>query len=421
MKKKVQKTIALAAGMLCLSNVPSVFAESDADVELLKQQVQELISQNQQLTRRIVTMEKTQIGSAVSELQSAGSSPVPESLLRTRVHQAVQKEMRKQQEEEGREQKINDYVTLFGLIEGEAVFGDDYEGNSSSEFNVATVELGFDAQVSEWAVGHLLAKYEGPDDNLFIDEANIWLGNYEKFPLLMTAGKFYMPFGSFETNMIQDTLTLEIGEINDYGLAVGFISNGFYGAVYGYNGMKETGRNETIKGFGAKTGYGFEDDEMSFDAGISWVNNIADSGGISDYFDESAMDSIKEQINGVGLHVMVGFGAVAFIGEYVQALDEFAEIAYMDHGAEPKAWNTELAYSAQLFDRESVFAIGYQGSSEAVELGLPEARYIAAASMVLLPGTALTLEYCHDKDYGVAEGGTNEEANLFTIQLGYEF
>lgn len=420
MKKNVYKTIALATGIICLSNVPSLFAASETDMELLKQQVQELISQNQQLTRRITAMEKMQVESTTTET-SVSSSPVPESLLRTHVHQAVQKEMRKQQEEEGREQKINEYVTLFGLIEGEAGFGDDFDGNKFSEFNVATVELGFDAQVSEWTVGHLLAKYEGPDDNLFIDEANIWLGNYEKFPLLMTAGKFYMPFGSFETNMIQDALTLEIGEINDYGLAAGFISNGFYGALYGYNGMKEAGRSDTINGFGAKTGYGFENDDMSFDAGISWVNNIADSGGISDYFDESAMDSIKEQINGIALHVIAGFGPVTFIAEYVQALDEFAEIAYMNHGAEPKAWNSELAYSTQLFDMGSVFAIGYQGTSESVELGLPEARYIVAASMVLLPGTALTVEYCYDKDYGIAEGGTNLDANVFTTQLAYEF
>lgn len=160
---------------------------------------------------------------------------------------------------------------------------------------------------------------------------------------------------------------------------------------------------------------------MNFDTGISWVNNLADSGGISDYFDESAMDSIKEQINSIALHVIAGFGPVTFIAEYVQALDEFAEITYMDHGAEPKAWNSELAYSTQLFDIESVFAIGYQGISESVELDLPEARYIVAASMVLLPGTALTFEYCYDKDYGITEGGTNLDANVFTTQLAYEF
>ena len=372
MKKIVGKSIALAAGMLCLSSVPSVFAANNADVEQLKQQVQELISQNQELTKRVLVMEKNQTEVAATKMKNDLVPSIPASVIHTHVHQTVQKEMRKQREEEVNEQKINDYVTLFGLIEAEAIFGEDYEGNSFSEFNVATVELGLSAQMSEWAAAHLMALYEGPDGDLNIDEATIWLGNYEKYPLLMTVGKFYMPFGSFETNMIQDPLTLEIGEINDYGVAVGFLGNGFYGALYGYNGMKETGSSDTITGFGAEAGYGFESESMSFKTGVSWVNNIADSGGITEYLEESGMDSIEDQVNGIGLHVMVGFGPVSFIGEYIQALDDFTEIAYMDHGAETKAWNTEFAYSIELFDRESIFAIAYQGTSEAVELGLPE-------------------------------------------------
>ncbi len=419
--KKIYQTTALAAGMLYMLGGTAAFAASDADVELLQQQVQALIAQNQQLTERITAMEKMQPGSTAAEAEGELSPAIPASLIHTHVHTTVQKEMRRQQEEAGDEQRINNYLTVFGLLEGEAVFGDDFEGNSFSAFNVATVELGLNAQLSELATAHLLALYEGPDGDLNIDEATIWLGNYDKYPLLMTAGKFYMPFGSFETNMIQDPLTLEIGEINDYGMAVGFLGRGFYGALYGYNGIKETGSSDTIKGFGAEAGYGFENDTMSFKTGVSWVNNIADAGTISDYFAVSAMDSIENQINGIGVHLLAGFGAVSFIGEYIQALDEFAEIGYMDHGAEPKAWNTELAYSAELFGKESNFAIGYQGTSESVELGLPESRYLAAASMILFQGTALTLEYTYDKDYGVAEGGTDEDANVFTTQLAYEF
>ena len=141
--------------------------------------------------------------------------------------------MRARMEAEGEAQKINEYVTLFGLIEAEAVFGEDFENDNFSDFNVATVELGFDAQVSEWVTGHIRAMYEGgeEDDDLYIDSASIWLGNYEKFPLLLKAGKFYMPFGNFETNMVQDSLTLEIGEINAMGMGVCFERSGFLGVV----------------------------------------------------------------------------------------------------------------------------------------------------------------------------------------------
>ena len=132
MKKTVRKTIALAAGMLCLSSVPSVFAANDADVEQLKQQVQKLISQNQELTRRVLAMEKNQTEAAAAETDKDQTSSIPASLIHTHVHQTIQQEMRKQREEEGNEQKINEYVTLFGLVEGEAVLAKTMKATASA-------------------------------------------------------------------------------------------------------------------------------------------------------------------------------------------------------------------------------------------------------------------------------------------------
>ena len=430
MKKTLSKIIALTTGMLCFTCAPAVFAANDADIEILQKQVEELISYNQQLSKRIVDLEKTRTGLTSGEHNGELPHSIPTSLLHTHVHSTIQKAMRKQQEEEGTEQKINDYVTLFGVLEGEAVFGEDYEGTPFSEFNIATVELGMAAQVSDFAAAQLVALYEGPDGDLNIDEATILFSNPEKTPFSLNIGQFYMPFGAFESNMIQSPLTLDIGEIGEHGIALNFASKGFYGGVYGYNGMKETGSDETITGFGADAGYELETDTMNLRTGISWVNNIADAGGISDYLADSGIDTVQEHINGIGLHIMAGFGPVTFIGEYIQALDEFTEVSELDpenpnaqvaYSAEPAAWNTEIAYSTELFDNESIFAIGYQGTNEAVELGLPETRFLVAASMVLLPGTALSMEYSFDTDYNTNDGGTGDDASVFITQLAYEF
>ncbi len=423
MSSSQKKWLSIAV-LLGITGVSPAFG-SGTDLEKLQLQVQQLIKQNQLLNQRIAEMEmKIDGGQPVLESQKKSSSPVPEELLRTKVQQVVRKELRQQQEAEGRAQKINEYVTLFGLIEGEAVFGEDFEGNSFSEFNVATVELGFDVQMSEWAVGHILAMYEGgDDDDLFIDEANIWLGNYEKYPLLLTAGKFYMPFGNFETNMIQDPLTLEIGEINDYGAAIGIEHSGLYGAVFGYNGLKETGSSETISGFGLMAGYTYEYEEMTLETGISWVNNIADSGGISDALDANGFDTVIDHVGGLSVNILGSYGPFSLLGEYTTSLDSFApiEIGFDGSGAEPKAWSVEFGYSTELFGKESVFAIGYQGTDEALELGLPESRIIGTASFVILNGTTVSFEYFHDEDYSLADGGTGENAGTFTTQLAYEF
>jgi len=477
MKKKLKRTAALTAGLLLFSTALPALA-TDAELEALKLQIQQLISQNQQITKenqllnkRISVIENAiQSGSVTTDSEQIATSPVPTELLRTREHQVIQKEARQDMqeglsgdiasspvpekllrtkvqqkvrkelreniEEEGNEQKINQYVTLFGLIEFEAVVGQDFENTSFSEFNVATGQLGFDAQISDWTVGHLLALYEGPDEQtLSLDEANIWLGNYEKFPALLTAGKFYMPFGKFETNMVQDPLTLDLGEVNDYGVAAGFQTNGFFGAVFGYNGMKEKEDESTIKGFGAKVGYELNSNDLSLNTALCWINNMADADSITDVFDENGLDTIHDQINGFGMHLLAGYGSFSFIGEYIQALDEFypgvfdpdtgemegAEITFRGHGAKPMAWNTELAYSMDLFDNETVFAVGYQGTEEASGLDLPSARYMGTASMTVLPGTIISVEYFHDEDYDIDEGGTGESADVVTTQLAYEF
>ncbi|QGT78961.1 hypothetical protein GM160_08665 [Guyparkeria halophila] len=65
--------------------------------------------------------------------------------------------------------------------------------------------------------------------------------------------------------------------------------------------------------------------------------------------------------------------------------------------------------------------IGYQGSQEAVALGLPARRAIASLSTEIFPRTALSLEYRHDEDYGIADGGSGKSAGTFTTQLAVTF
>ena len=421
--KKIGKSIVLTVILIFLSS--GIALAGDAEMEQLKQQIQQLTQRITELEQDKKTLETSGEPDVMFPAEAETSQAVPEQLLRTRVQQAIRKEMRARMEAEGEAQKINQYVTMFGLVEVEVVFGEDFENDSFSEFNVATVELGFDAQVSEWATGHIRALYEGgeDDDDLDIDAATIWLGNYEKFPVLMTAGKFYMPFGNFETNMVQDSMTLEIGEINAMGMGVGFERSGFYGSVYSYKGMNEIDSSDHIGGFGAMLNYGYQQDKISIDGGVSYVSNIADSGGISDVLDENGLEEIEDRVAGIGAHLVAGYGPFFFIGEYIQVMDAFevSEISFDNDGAEPKAWNTELAYATELLGRTTVFAIGYQGTSEAVNLGLPESRFLGSASMIIFNGTALTLEYFYDNDYDEKDGGTGESGYAFTTQLAYEF
>ncbi len=380
--------------------------EIPTPMDSMNRRLQDLIDQNRQLTQRI------------GELEG--------KMAETNAKTAEQLKALDKHDEKADPKKISDIVTLSGLIEVEMAAGDDFAGDNFNSFDLATVELGLDAKATDWTAGHILLKYEDgdDDDHFFIDEATVVLGNSDKFPLLLTVGKFYMPFGNFETNMIQDPLTLDIGEINDAGASIGLEANSFTASLHGYKGMNETGAGDTIKGFGATAGYGYEEDDISFHVGISWINNIADSdGAIADAFDSAGLDDIDDFVNGLGAHIGAGFGPVSFIGEYVTSLDSFSvsEIAYAGYGAKPSAWNSELAYTIELLEREMVFAVGYQQTDEAVALGLPKSRYSGAAGMEILPATTLSLEYAYDDDYDLEDGGNGENANVFTAQLAHKF
>lgn len=423
--KKFYQTTALAAGMLCMLGGTSAFAGGASDMETIKRQVQELISQNQQLTQRIVELESGNVVS--SGASEPGEKGKVSEALRTAQRNVVQEYLAEQLAENGG-QSINEFVSLSGLIEGEFAIGDDFAGNNFNEFVLATVELGLDVEVNEWARGSLLALYEGgeEDDHIVIDEGFIEIGNYEKFPLSVAVGKVYVPFGNFATNMIQDPFTLEIGEINDFGMNIGFEAAGLYGGFFAYNGMKSDGGSNVVKGYGAQLGYAFENDSMTIDAGLSYVGNIADSGGINDFFNNDlGKETVRDQVDGLGLHAIATFGSVMVVAEYVTALDNFNDENASDptdiYGAEPSAWNVEFGYGVKLGDMPSNFAIGMQGTDDAVELGLPETRYIAAASFEIFPATALTFEYFYDTDYDLGDGGTDESANTFTTQLAYAF
>ena len=326
-------------------------------------------------------------------------------------------------------QAINDHVELSALVEVEAGSSEDYSNEDSSDITLATVEIGLDAQVSEWSSAHLLLLYEEgeEDDHLIIDEGTITLGNTEKLPLYLTVGKMYVPFGSFESNMVSDPLTLEIGETGDSAAQVGFEENGFYGSVYVFNGdINEAGEDDEINNFGVNLGFVMENDTMALDIGVDWINNIGDTDGIGDFLADRGVanpEEIDDYVSGLSLHAVFSTGPFTLIGEYVTALDDFeqTEVDFKGRGAEPEAYNLEAAFTTELFNRETTFALGYQATDEALALDLPESRYIGTVSMELLPYTALAIEYFHDEDYDTSDGGTGEDANTLTMQLALEF
>jgi hypothetical protein len=338
MKKRIMKTLVLA-GALGLAGTTLAFAGSPVDdVEMLKQQVQHLIEENQKLSSKVGQLEEM--------VHSSGRETIPDKALEEKITKIYEQKM----EDEGIAQKINKYVSFSGLIEVEASAAEDFEGADSSGFELATVELGFDAQVTDWASGHILVLYEeGGDDDVVIDEGYITLGNTEQFPLYLTAGRMYVPFGNFETNMISDPLTLEISETQETAIQVGFEAAGAYGSVFAFNGdTNEGGGDSQIEQFGANLGYTYEQEGFSLDVGISYMNSMGDSDGLSGILEEEDMLEV-DYVDGFGAYAVAAIGPFSLIGEYITALDDFGD----EDDSQPMAFSVEAGYTFDLSGMES--------------------------------------------------------------------
>lgn len=320
---------------------------------------------------------------------------------------------------------LADRLKFSAFVEVEASAGKYFSEEKTSDVSLATVELGVDATITEWVSAHVLALYEEgeEDDHLIIDEGTITLGNEEKSPFHLTAGKMYVPFGSFKSAMVSDPLTLEFAEIKDTALLTGFTKAGWYGSLYAFNGeVAKTGKSDTIDTFGANLGYKLEKDDWQFDLGAGWLNNLGNTDTIRDHIAETS-NTVDGFTDALALHGHVQYGGWSVVAEYVAALDHFkpGEIDFNEEGARPKAWMLELVHTMEVAEREVTLALGYQGTDEAVALGLPEHRYLASVSIGIFDKTTLALEYRHDLDYDLAQGGTDKNAHQVVAQLAVEF
>ncbi len=324
----------------------------------------------------------------------------------------------------GRDDAWFDDLEITGVVEVEGSHSSPFEGDSASDVAVATAAIGIGAQVNDWMSAEIGLLYEEDDTPLEVDTASLTAGPSEG-AWSVTAGQVYLPFGTFESNMISDPLTLEIGETRETAVQFDFSANGFSGSTYVFNGANDEGGKDEIDGFGAAAGYEMEGDERGFALGLGWINDVGDSdgleGAIGDGLGEGGVYASRAP--GWTGSVVLRFGDVSLIGEYLSALDEFqpGEVPFGDGGAEPSAWNVEAGYGFSLGGRDATFALAAQGTDQALALELPESRYLASLSVDLADRVSGTLEWARDEDYDASAGGTGNEADAVTAQVAVEF
>ncbi len=318
-------------------------------------------------------------------------------------------------------------VEISGVAEVEAAYNDPDEGDSTSDIVLATAELGVAAQVNDWVSAETTLLFEEDDTDLEVDVAVITFTPPEG-SWFIQSGLMYKPFGTFQTNLISDPLTLEIAETRESSILAGIKSNGFAGGVYAFNGDLSKDGDSDIDNFGVFAGYAHESENGSaFAVNIGYINDIGDSDTLQDVIQENIDDASVEYsdyVSGISIDAMYSYGPFNVVAEYITATDDFEaeELPFSTGGAEPEAFNIEVGYSFNVSGLPMTAALAFQGTDEAVALELPEERIIGGLSAEIFDATSLSFEWAHDEDYSSSDGGTDEfSGNTFTSQLAVQF
>ena len=358
-------------------------------------------------------------------------------------------------------------VEITGLVEVEGGYADPYEGDSETDAVVATVELGIAAQVHDWVSGEILLLFEEDenDDNIDVDLATLTIDPPDG-PWFVTGGRMYLPFGVFETSMISDPLTLDLGETRETALMFGIEGENLYGSAFIYNGDNSEDDDNRIDNFGAVLGYAMEGDGMEFGLDIAYINDIGDTDTLQDAvagnlaaagidaveIDEMCLDqeimtsrevlecldelatplldadpaTYTDHVSGFAASARFRYGDIAFMTEYLAATERFQSTAlayggsivdgkFINRGAKPSSWMVEAAYDFMIGSRPATIAVGYQRTDDAVGLELPKTRFMLGGSIELMEQVVLAVEWAHDEDYD-----EDEWSNCSLLESGDE-
>ncbi len=308
--------------------------------------------------------------------------------------------------------KLAPGVGLGVLVEVEASY--DKQGDEDrSDVNVSTFEVGLDAQPMEVLRGEAALLWEeGESDSLDVDVAFVEVGGTEAMPVTVSAGRMYLPFGAFNSFMISDPLTLELGETREtsatlFGEWMGFTA--WIGAFAGERDDAEDIQNAAA----ALTWSPME----GLTLGVSALSDLGEGGGyLDDFNDMLATGGRVEKAAGISAFLLIERGDWSLSAEYLGATEklEWTEAEGETTSVRPQAWHVDMAYALNESWRA---AVRYEGSKEFKAVDMPEHQGGAALFWQVNPFATLGAEYL----YGIFEAENTDERHLATVQLALEF
>lgn len=304
-------------------------------------------------------------------------------------------------------------LELGGVVEFEATLEEIDQKNESS-YGLGAVEIGAVHEINDKTNAEIVLVYQSGDEDTFeVDTGIINMALIDE-KAAMTFGKGVLPLGEFNSQLVSDSMVLELAETNaafaNLNYSLSFMDIDLW-LTNSASGKRKNGEN-----YGFKLTTGNDQRSLKWNAYYALQNDIAISGGLADLESE-------RKVAGSLLGFDIAYHNATLVWEYFFTNESFESeiLSFQEEGAKPDSYSLELGISSTLFNKEANYAIRFEQSTQASELELPKRKVTIGFNSSVNENLALALEGSLKKDYSVAEGGTNREDKGLLTQLAYNF
>lgn len=310
---------------------------------------------------------------------------------------------------------IADDIHMSGILEVESFYTDSDEFSGETVYNtvLATAELAIEATLTDTIKADFVLLYEGGEGDetgINVDVASLVFEGV--FGANFLLGRYYLPFGAYETKMVNDTLLHELVEIRKTIAMLSRTYEGYSAFIYAFN--SDVADQTVSYGLSLDAQYEY------YSIGLDYISNVAEVGGVYEMLEDAGYTGHiagKDQ-NSAGL-VVRGQASIAgfqLIAERFESEELKALTFGIDSHIKPKAWHLELSTDYH----DWAFAAAFQRTDGLVGV-LAKERISVSAGTSLTDDLSLIAELWRDQDYSIKQGGTAKSSHSGSVQLAFKF
>lgn len=326
-----------------------------------------------------------------------------------------------------------DRLEIGGHVHLDSVFTHPEHEDGYTNIGVSEIGLALGAAINDWTTfeaGFLYEhtglgerEYASGAEAAFLETATLNFA-FPDGPWSLAVGRQFLPFGVFDTRMITEPLTLELGETNEIAWNLGWGSGALQATLFGFNGDEGLGSAGGMAGYGGAVSFSSEREESAVALNLALTSDMGYADNLLSVLTDPAVGRQPAgRVTGLSAYAGLRYGAVTILGEYLGALESYAagEMEFAGRGAKPASWMLEAAWDFVAGGMDTTVAAGYQATREAAALELPARRLIAVASVALTEPVTLGVEWARDSAYAEGKGGSGETTTTVTVQFSYAF